>query len=110
MRALPYNFHIVYVPGKQIPMADALSRNLKFTSKDREEREEDQIFFTNSCSQLHYWKLSTASGQTCNGLDQVGNFQRCHITIADKVHQRWLLAYRLEETSKGIAPLLEILR
>ena len=27
--ALPYNFHIVYVPGKQIPMADVLLRNLK---------------------------------------------------------------------------------
>ena len=40
MRALPYNFPIVYVPGKQIPMDDALSRNLKFTSKDRKE---DQI-------------------------------------------------------------------
>ena len=40
MRALLYNSHIVYVPGKQIPMDDALSRNLKFTSKDREE---DQI-------------------------------------------------------------------
>ena len=40
MRALPYNLHIVYVPGKLIPMADALSRNLKFTSKGEEE---DQI-------------------------------------------------------------------
>ena len=29
IRALPYNFHIVYVPDKLIPMADALSRNLK---------------------------------------------------------------------------------
>ena len=45
MRALPYNFHVVYVLGKQISMADALSRNLKFTSKNREEIvvEEDQI-------------------------------------------------------------------
>ena len=32
--------HVVYVPGKLILMADALSRNLKFTSKDEEE---DQI-------------------------------------------------------------------
>ena len=40
VRALPYNFHTVYVPGKLIPMADALSRNLKFTSKDEKE---DQI-------------------------------------------------------------------
>ena len=39
MRALPYDFHIVYVPGKLLPMADALTRNLKFTSKE----EEDQI-------------------------------------------------------------------
>ena len=44
VRALPYKFHIVYVPGKKILMADALSRNLKFTSKNREEMvEEDQI-------------------------------------------------------------------
>ena len=41
VRALPYNFHIVYVPGKLIPMADALYRNLKkLTSEDEEE---DQI-------------------------------------------------------------------
>ena len=39
VRALPYNFHIVYVPGKLIPMADALSRNLK----NSEDKEEDQI-------------------------------------------------------------------
>ena len=39
VQALPYNFHIVYVPGKQIPMADALSRNLKIS----EEKEENQI-------------------------------------------------------------------
>ena len=39
VRALPYNFHIVYVPGKLIPMANALSRNIK-TSEDKEE---DQI-------------------------------------------------------------------
>ena len=37
VKALPYNFHIVYVPCKLIPMADALTRNLKFTSKDKEE-------------------------------------------------------------------------
>ena len=44
MRALPYNFHIVYVPGNQIPMADAHSRNVKITSKNREEMvEKDQI-------------------------------------------------------------------
>ena len=41
VRALPYNFHVVYVPGNLIPMADALSRNLKkLTSEDEEE---DQI-------------------------------------------------------------------
>ena len=41
VRTLLHNFHIVYVPGKLIPMADALSRNLKkLTSKDKEE---DQI-------------------------------------------------------------------
>ena len=40
IRTLPYNFHIVYVPGKLIPMADALSRNLK----NSEDKEEDQIF------------------------------------------------------------------
>ena len=41
IRALPYNFHIVYVPGKLIPMANAPSRNLKkLTSEDEEE---DQI-------------------------------------------------------------------
>ena len=35
MRHLPYTFHM-YVPVKLIPMADALSRNLKLTSKDGE--------------------------------------------------------------------------
>ena len=39
VRAPQYNFHIVYVPGKLIPMAKALSRNLK----NSEDREEDQI-------------------------------------------------------------------
>ena len=29
IRALPYNFHVVHVPGKLILMANALSRNLK---------------------------------------------------------------------------------
>ena len=37
--ALPYNFHIAYIPGKQIMMADALPRNLKIS----EDKEEDQI-------------------------------------------------------------------
>ena len=32
----PYNFHIAYIPGKQILMANALSRNLKI-SEDKEE-------------------------------------------------------------------------
>ena len=41
VRALPYNFHIVFVPGKLIPMADALSRNLKILTS--EDEEEDQI-------------------------------------------------------------------
>ena len=40
MRALLYKFHVVYVPSKLITMADVLSRNLKFPSKDKEE---DQI-------------------------------------------------------------------
>ena len=40
VRAIPSDFHVVHVPDKLIPMADALSRNLKFTSKDKEE---DQI-------------------------------------------------------------------
>ena len=39
VRALPYNFQIVYVPGKLFPMANALSRNLK----NSEDKEEDQI-------------------------------------------------------------------
>ena len=42
VRALPYNFHIVYVPGKLIPMANAFSRNLKILTSEAEE--EDQIF------------------------------------------------------------------
>ena len=37
--ALPYNFHIVYVPGKEILMANALLRNLRIS----EDKEEDQI-------------------------------------------------------------------
>ena len=41
IRALPYNFHIVYVPGKLIPLADALSRNLKKVPS--EDEEEDKI-------------------------------------------------------------------
>ena len=41
VRALLYNFYLLYVPGKLIPMANALSRNLKkLTSEDEEE---DQI-------------------------------------------------------------------
>ena len=28
VHALPYNFHIAYIPGKQIPMANALLRNI----------------------------------------------------------------------------------
>ena len=41
IRALSYNFHIVYVPGKLILMTSALSRNLeKLTSEDEVE---DQI-------------------------------------------------------------------
>ena len=84
MRALPYNFDIVYVPGKQIPMAEALSRNLKHFQRWGGNGGRRPDFFTNSCIQLHYWKLPTASRQICNGPDQGGNFQRCHITIADK--------------------------
>ena len=64
VRALPYNFHVVYVPGKLIPMADALSRNFEIHFQRRGRRPD---FFTNSCSQLYYWKLSTASRQICNG-------------------------------------------
>ena len=41
IRALPYNFHVVYAPGKLIPMADALSRNLKKLTSEDEEK--DQI-------------------------------------------------------------------
>ena len=41
IRALPYIIHIVYVPGKLIPMTDALSRNLKILTS--EDEEEDQI-------------------------------------------------------------------
>ena len=44
MRAPPYNFHIIFIHGKQIPVVDALSRKLRFTSKNSEEMvEEDQI-------------------------------------------------------------------
>ena len=39
VHALPYNFHIAYIPGKQVPMANALSRYLKIS----EDKEEDQI-------------------------------------------------------------------
>ena len=39
VHALPYNFHIAYIPGKQIPMANALLRSLKIS----EDKEEDQI-------------------------------------------------------------------
>ena len=41
VRALPYTFQIVYVPSKLIPMADALSRNLKLLTS--EDEDEDQI-------------------------------------------------------------------
>ena len=73
MRALPYNFHIVYVPGKQIPMADAMSTlwecEVHF-QKQGGNGGRRPYFFTNSCSQLHYRKLSTASRQTCNEPNQ----------------------------------------
>ena len=36
VQALPYHFHIAFIPGKQIPMADALLRNLKI-SEDKED-------------------------------------------------------------------------
>ena len=39
VHALPYNFHITYIPDKQIPMANALLRNLKIS----EDKEEDKI-------------------------------------------------------------------
>ena len=39
VHALPYNFHIVHAPGKQILMANALSGNLKIS----EDKEEDQF-------------------------------------------------------------------
>ena len=39
VHALLYNFYIAYIPGKQIPMADALLGNLKIS----EDKEEDQI-------------------------------------------------------------------
>ena len=39
VHALPYNFHIAYIPGKQVLMANALLRNLKIS----EDKEEDQI-------------------------------------------------------------------
>ena len=39
--ALPYNFHIAYIPGKQILMANALLRNLKIS----EDKEEDQFHY-----------------------------------------------------------------
>ena len=38
-QALPYNFHIIYILGKQISMANALLRNLKI-SEDKEENQE----------------------------------------------------------------------
>ena len=41
VRALPHDFHVVYVSGKLIPMADALFRNLKKLTADDEK--EDQI-------------------------------------------------------------------
>ena len=41
VRALPYNFHVVYVLGKLILMANALSKNLKILTS--EDEEEDQI-------------------------------------------------------------------
>ena len=37
VHALPYNFHIAYIPDKQIPVANTLSRNLKISE------EKDQI-------------------------------------------------------------------
>ena len=84
MRTLPYDFHVVYVPGKLIPMADSPSRNLKFTSKDEEE---DQISLP--ILAVNYITGNYEQPQTtCNGPDLGGNFQRCHITIADKVHQK----------------------
>ena len=39
VHALPYNFHIAYIPDKQIPMTNALLRNLKIF----EDKEKDQI-------------------------------------------------------------------
>ena len=106
VRAPPYDLHVVHVPAKLIPMAHALSRNLKFTFKDEEE---DQISV--SILAVNYITGNYQQHPDKLVMDQImgENFKRCHITIADKVHQKWL-AYRSKETSKGIAPLLEYLR
>ena len=87
-------------------MADALSRNLKFTSEDKEE---DHISVPIMAVNYITGNYQQYPDKLCNRPDEEGNFHRCHITIADIVHQKWL-AYRLKETSKGVAPLLELSR
>ena len=79
LRALPYNFHIVYVPGKLIPMSNTLSRNLK----NSEDKEEDQISLP-----------ILAVNNVTRNYQQYPNKP-----IIDQIR---------EETSKGIIPLLEL--
>ena len=85
VRALPYNFHIMYVPGKLIPMANALSRNLKILTS--EDEEEDQISLPILAVNYITGNYQQHPDKPVIDLDQGGNLQKCHITIADKVHQ-----------------------
>ena len=83
-------------------MANALSRNFK----NSEDKEEDKISLPILAVIYVTIKYQQYPKKTHYSPNQERNFQRCHITIADKIHQI-CLAYGSKETSKGITPLLE---
>ena len=85
VHALPYNFHIAYIPGKQIRMPDALSRNLKIS-----EDKEDQISLPVPAVNYITSNYQQYPEEIRREQSQRRNIQRCHIAIIGKIHHQWL--------------------
>ena len=88
-------------------MADALSRKLKkLTSEDEEEDQISLPILAVNCISGNYQQYPDKLV-----IDQIREetSKGATITFADKVHQKWM-ATDWKETSKGIAPLLELSR
>ena len=82
----PYNFNVVYVPEKLIPMTDALLRNLKLTSKDEEE---DQIPLPILAVNYITGNYQQHPDKPVMAWIREEPSKKCHITIVDKVHEKW---------------------